>query len=108
MKIPFNTVPLKIRIRLVKGVLRRWSLTHFNKSYVRKQMETRKGECKRCSVCCQLSTPCPALKWGGDEYSECKIYKYYRPPNCCNFPIDERDLADRDLLSSDTKCGYHW
>ncbi len=107
-KIPFNTVPLRIRTTLVKGVIRRWYLNHFRRSYVRKQLESRQGECLRCSVCCQLSAPCPSLKWGGGEYSECKIYRYYRLPNCCTFPIDERDIADRNLLSPETRCGYHW
>jgi hypothetical protein len=107
-KIPFKAVPLRIRAALVKGVVRRWLLNHFRKGYVRTQVASRKGECLRCSVCCQLSLPCPALAWGGDEYSQCRIYQYHRLSNCRTFPIDTRDIADRNLLSPETRCGYHW
>ena len=31
---------------------------------------------------------------------------HLRPPNCRIFPIDERDLADRDLVMPDVPCGY--
>ncbi|MDD2600198.1 MAG: hypothetical protein PHO37_13390 [Kiritimatiellae bacterium] len=107
-KIPFRKVPLRVRLTLVKGVLRRCFLNQCRKKYVRQHLASRQGECRRCSVCCQLSAPCPALQWSDPKCVECKLYKYYRLPNCCTFPIDERDLADRDLLAPDTKCGYHW
>lgn len=31
-----------------------------------------------------------------------------RPMNCRVFPIDERDLADRDLLHPEAPCGFHF
>jgi hypothetical protein len=29
-------------------------------------------------------------------------------PNCKTFPIDARDLAERDWIAPDTPCGYFW
>jgi len=37
----------------------------------------------------------------------CRLYKL-RLPNCSKFPLDCRDLADRDLIAPDKPCGYSW
>lgn len=29
-------------------------------------------------------------------------------PNCVIFPIDHRDIADRNLVAPDIPCGYYW
>jgi len=39
--------------------------------------------------------------------SLCKIHGSFRMPNCIIFPVDARDIADRDLVALDgVKCGY--
>ena len=49
------------------------------------------------------------LEWlHEDGRSTCRLYTVYRLPNCCTFPIDARDLADRDLVAPDIPCGYFW
>ena len=35
----------------------------------------------------------------------CKIHKSFRMPNCIIFPVDLRDIEDRNLVSSEP-CGY--
>ena len=41
--------------------------------------------------------------------SFCKIHGPIRMPNCIIFPVDARDIADRDLVALDgVKCGYHF
>jgi Fe-S-cluster containining protein len=35
----------------------------------------------------------------------CTIHEY-KPSNCSLFPIDERDLRDRDIIAPDSPCGF--
>jgi Fe-S-cluster containining protein len=35
----------------------------------------------------------------------CRIYNH-RPRTCTTFPIDERDLRDRDILFPEDSCGF--
>ncbi len=37
--------------------------------------------------------------------TECRFHNL-RPPNCRLFPIDERDLADRDMILPEQPCGF--
>ena len=100
----------RIKLILLRGVLRRFFLITFHKKYVARRLSERKGECQRCGVCCHLvANTCPGLYFkDNEEYSSCYFYTLYRPPNCCHFPIDERDIADRDLVAPETPCGYSW
>ena len=41
-----------------------------------------------------------------DGLACCKVYDERKSPNCRRFPMDERDLADRDLILPDRPCGY--
>jgi hypothetical protein len=100
-------IPLRIRVILLKGVMRRFWLNLFCKRYVRESIAKRQGECRRCGVCCHLiANKCGALKLGENGCSSCRIYRFYRLPNCCTFPIDARDIADRDLIADGEPCGY--
>lgn len=100
---------LKIRLILLRGVMRRFFLNVFNPRYVRESLALRQGECRRCGVCCHLTaSTCGALRSDKDGHSSCRLYKLYRLPNCCTFPIDARDLADRNLVAPDIPCGYFW
>lgn len=105
----FAPQTLRIRILLLRGVVRRFFLNVFRPAYVRDSLARRQGECKRCGVCCHLvANKCGALHLhpGGD--STCRLYNVYRLPNCCTFPIDPRDLAERDLVAPDRPCGFFW
>ena len=99
---------LRVRVILWRGVLRRFFLYAFNRKYVKHCAETRKGECKRCGVCCHLvANKCGWLLMHGDATSSCRVYRFRCTPNCWVFPIDARDIADRDLVApADTPCGY--
>ena len=94
------------RSKLLWGKVRRFYLALFRRRYVRDNLARRHGECRRCGACCALGYRCAALRESGD-ITECRFHKY-RPSNCRLFPIDERDLADRDLILPDTPCGFHF
>jgi len=105
----FAPFTLHTRIILLKGVLRRFLLNVFRPAYVRTSVAQRTGTCKRCGVCCHLiANKCGALHLHRDGSSTCRLYTFYRLPNCRTFPIDPRDLADRDLVMPGTPCGYSW
>ena len=105
----YRHATLRIRLILLRGVARRFFLNVFNKRYVHESLARRQGECRRCGVCCHLvANTCGALRFDKDGQSSCRLYTLYRLPNCCSFPIDARDLADRDLVAPDIPCGYSW
>ena len=108
-KTVYEKLPLRVRLILIRGVLRRFMLNVFRPGYVRKSIARRTGECARCGVCCHLiANKCFALHFHADGRSTCRIYNLYRVPNCCTFPIDPRDLKDRDLVEPERPCGYYW
>ncbi|NQT52430.1 hypothetical protein HQ576_10285 [bacterium] len=92
------------RARLWWGKARRYYLGRLRPGYVKRQHERRRGECARCGACCQLGIYCWSLQ-NHQPVAECKRHTS-RPMNCRIFPIDERDLRDRDLIVSDVRCGY--
>jgi len=92
--------------QFVAGKLRRFYLGHFRKAYVAERKAARRGECARCGACCQLLHRCPwALDCEG--LAGCRIYEK-RPVNCHVFPLDGRDLAERDLVIPERPCGFHF
>ena len=99
--------PLYVRLKLFWGIPRRLFLHVFRSGYVRARLSARRGECQRCGACCQMAWRCSFFHQP-DGKPACKFYSRYRYPNCVNFPIDARDIADRDLVSPDKPCGYHW
>lgn len=94
------------RVKLLWGRPRRLYLNVFRSGYVRASLARRRGECRRCGACCQMGLYCRHLKYGAGDLSECVRYAKWRSSNCRNFPIDERDLAERDLVAPDTPCGF--
>jgi hypothetical protein len=38
----------------------------------------------------------------------CRLHGRLQPRICEYFPIDTRDLADRDAASPDSACGFWW
>ena len=83
--------------------------------YIKQAQQRRFGECKRCGACCHLRSlwpmpmvrplRCPALAYTTGGLSACALHGY-RPGLCRVFPIDEADLAARDIISPNTHCGY--
>jgi len=69
-------------------------------------LSLREGECQRCGACCKIAFECPALGHE-DNQPTCKLYKQ-RSDVCKLFPIDERDIKDRDILLPHIKCGYRF
>ena len=87
------------------GKIRRWVLGNFRHRYIFSQIRKRKGECARCGACCRLLFHCPFLRVLPDGGTECSIH-VKRPVNCRIFPIDEKDLRDRDTLAPEHPCGF--
>jgi len=100
------SIGLLVRLKLLLGRPRRLFLNVFRPGYVRRQLARRRGQCHRCGTCCNLGLRCPSLEFDGDGQAGCAIYDRRRSPNCRTFPIDERDLADRDVLSPHKPCGF--
>ena len=100
----------RVRLILLRGVARRFFLNVFRKRYVSESLARRKGDCARCGVCCHLvANKCASLHVDAAAgHSSCRLYNVYRLPNCRTFPIDPRDIADRNLVAPDTPCGYFW
>ena len=99
-------LPLQAQFRLALGKFRRFYLVHFRKRYVAEQLALRQGHCNRTGACCKLLFNCPLLEVGGENPS-CTIHRF-KPRPCSTFPIDERDLRDRDLISPHTRCGFYF
>ncbi len=95
---------LRERLSLGWGKTRRFYLAHFRPGYVRESLARRVGQCDRTGACCHLMFTCPLL----DQKTEpvrCSIHEI-KPKVCRLFPIDERDLRDRDIISPDAPCGF--
>ncbi len=91
---------------LLWGTPRRLFWNVCRPGYVRASLAMRSGECRRCGACCRLFVRCIHF-FEDNGLPACRLYKH-RPPNCSNFPIDPRDIADRDLIAPDSPCGYSW
>ena len=88
------------------GKSRRFFYSAFGNGYVTRQLDKRQGECHRCGACCKLLFNCPFLD-ESETPCRCRIYGH-ASRNCRIFPLDERDLADRDVVMPNIPCGYHF
>ena len=88
------------------GKVRRFYYGIFCQDYIERSHARRGGECIRCGACCKLMFRCPHLEEDGDV-SSCRKHEI-KWKNCRVFPIDEADLADRDIISPEVKCGYYF
>jgi len=86
------------------GKIRRAFLIAFRKDRVAEKLDRRRGACSRCGACCKIVFRCPAYDDSGGE-PRCLIYND-RPGVCGLFPLDEKDLRDRDIVMAGKKCGY--
>ena len=94
------------RLKLLKGRPRRLYQHVFRKDYVASQLAKRQGECKRCGACCRMGLWCRHLGYDDEGLATCAKYGKTRPPNCRNYPINNRDLSERDVMLPDQPCGY--
>jgi hypothetical protein len=97
---------IRQRLKLGLGKLRRFYLHTLHRDYIRRNHARRKGECIRCGACCELMFTCPHLT-RAEEGAAC-VRHDVRMMNCRVFPIDERDLSDRDAVANGRACGYHF
>jgi hypothetical protein len=97
---------LSVSQRLAHGLgkIRRVYYWTVRKEYILRSHARRRGECVRCGACCKLMFRCPWLDESG-ALPVCVRHET-RPMNCRVYPIDEADLADRDVIMPDKKCGY--
>jgi len=84
-------------LRLI-GQLRRQYLCRFRPDYVAKAKMARRGECRLCGACCNLTFHCPFL----DNSRRCKSYDK-RTLSCREFPIDAMDLR-----LTRVPCGHYY
>jgi hypothetical protein len=95
---------LRQSMALAWGKLRRAFLVTFRKGRVAKKLERRRGACSRCGACCKLLFNCPAYD-DADGNPKCLVYND-RPGVCGLFPLDEKDLRERDIIMPAKKCGF--
>jgi hypothetical protein len=89
---------------LASGKVRRFLLGTFRPGTVRARLAERGGDCRGCAACCKLLYRCPFLDESTSP-ARCSVYPH-RPKNCRLFPIDPRDLMERDLVSPEEACGF--
>jgi len=88
------------------GKIRRAFLIAFRKKRVLEKLERRQGACTRCGACCKLLFKCPAYD-DSDGNPKCLVYND-RPGVCGLFPLDEKDLRERNYVMPDRKCGFYF
>jgi hypothetical protein len=97
---------LEQKARLGWGKIRRWALIFFVRRRVEVDLARRRGSCNRCGACCKLLYRCPAYDESSGE-GKCLIYND-RPGICALFPINEKDLRDRDIVMPEQSCGFYF
>jgi uncharacterized protein len=101
---------LKVRERVKQGVGKVRRLTYgprLRNEKLKRKLALRRGECIRCGACCKLLFRCPLLVEHEDGSTSCRVHDR-RPDNCRLFPLDSRDLSERDQLMPELPCGYNF
>jgi hypothetical protein len=98
--------PMRQMFAMGWGKIRRSFLTAFRDKRVQEKLDRRRGACSRCGACCKLLFNCPAYD-DSDGSPKCLIYND-RPGVCSLFPLDEKDLRERDFVMPDKKCGFYF
>jgi hypothetical protein len=88
---------LRWLLRLV-GQLRRQYLCRLRPKYVAEAKAARRGQCRRCGSCCNLTFHCPFL----ETSRLCNRYEK-RTVSCREFPVDARDLR-----LTRVPCGHYY
>lgn len=95
------------QLKLGFGKIRRFYMHMFNRDYVRTHTVMRSGACNRCGECCKLLFKCKYLVTNDEGHTECTRHNT-RPGNCIIFPVDERDIRDRDIAAGTKGCGFYF
>jgi hypothetical protein len=88
------------------GKIRRAFLIGFRKKRVLEKLDRRRGACSRCGACCKILFQCPAYD-DSDGSPKCLIYND-RPGVCGLFPLDEKDLRERNIVMPEKPCGFYF
>jgi hypothetical protein len=96
---------MKKKFKLGWGKIRRMFLVYLKPQKAKKYLAKRNGECRRCGTCCELMFHCPALV-RENGLASCKLYETHRTQVCKTFPLNERDIKDRDLVNPSRRCGF--
>ena len=80
------------------GQVRRQYLCRFRAAYVLSMRRLRRGVCRYCGSCCDLTFHCPFLTFD----SQCTRYEK-RSLTCRDFPIDALDLR-----LTGVPCGHYF
>ncbi|MFA6004215.1 MAG: hypothetical protein WC881_09115 [Elusimicrobiota bacterium] len=107
MRPPKLSPKVKAKMDQGMGKLRRIALANIQHDYVAKMNKLRQGECLRCGLCCRLLFECPFLECLPEGKSRCRIHNR-RPKICKVFPIDERDIQERDSVGANGPCGFRF
>lgn len=89
---------------MARGKVRRWILLTLFRRRTARDMARRRNACARCGACCKLVYRCPAFD-DSTGRPGCTIYGD-RPAVCGLFPLNEKDLADRDIVLPAVPCGF--
>jgi hypothetical protein len=81
------------------GQARRQYLSRVRPGYVSHAKTLRRGECRRCGSCCNLTFRCPYL---AEDATGCLHYEK-RQVTCRDFPIDALDLR-----LTRVPCGHYF
>jgi len=100
----FSTEPRRLHDRLwrwtlrLAGQVRRQYLSRLRPGYVARMRALRRGECRLCGSCCDLTFHCPFLngEW------RCRAYDT-RTLTCRDFPVDATDLR-----LTRVPCGHYF
>ncbi len=90
---------------MLRGKVRRFYTTMFRKDFVEKREAARQGACHRCGACCKILYRCPFLLEENPGLYTCRIHGV-KPGNCQIFPLTNKDLRDRDIVSPAEACGF--
>jgi hypothetical protein len=91
--------------RLLRGKVRRLVRVYISPG--RNQLKPASialGACARCGTSCKLAWQC--FFWD-KKNGGCSIYSH-RPRICRVFPLDQRDIEDRNLVNRRQPCGYRF
>ena len=101
----FIKVGFLTNFRLLFGCPRRSLENFFRRKWVENNLDRRLGQCRRCGACCRMGFRCRYLKYDEEGKGLCEIYDKKRIASCRNFPMSEKDLAQRDRICSQP-CGF--
>ena len=97
--------PKRDNYRVLRGKVRRIVRVYLSPERHRLDpTSTALGSCARCGTSCKLGWQC--FFWD-KKSGGCSIYTH-RPKICRVFPLDQRDIDERNLINRREPCGYRF